>query len=93
MYIEISEMGLKIILPLLKKTIAIYIDIELLSSPNYILIFFFTMESNRDEQVGMCDIHCLGYTNRFNYINFYFNRVHGKNQTKTLPESFSFLFL
>ncbi len=35
MYIEISEMCLKIISPLLKKNyIAIHIDIELLSSPN-----------------------------------------------------------
>ncbi len=34
MYIEISEMGLKIISPLLKK-IAIYIDSELLSSPMF----------------------------------------------------------
>ncbi len=34
-YIEISEMCLKIISPLLKKNyIAIYIDIELLSSPS-----------------------------------------------------------
>ncbi len=34
MYIEISEMCLKIISPLLKKNIAIHTDIELLSSPN-----------------------------------------------------------
>lgn len=34
-YIEIPEMGLKLISPLLKKkSTAIYIDIELLSSPN-----------------------------------------------------------